>query len=243
LLGSIVWNFIIQQPSLNISEVGWDSWEADRRYHIKVKNSGRKAALECKAELFVVICGENRSPTSQGDKELRRLHIPIGWLPLRQNTNWKPERDELDKTKTISGKGTERIYFGSATGETINYSFPPAINSNYKQDGTDGLILSIPHEPDRYDQDLINRFQTKEEFFPAHHLDLTMMLRNEPVGGLNWQNAEIEKAEIRVTSKNTSLTEASLNMISPDSGSSPPEFRIEKTDNWWMLRTLCDILQ
>ena len=83
----------------------------------------------------------------------------------------------------------------------------------------------IQDEQDHVYQELFDRFLDKEAFFPTHHADLTMLLKNRKSGGFSWEETEIEKAEVRVTAKNASLVETQIHMDTFSMrGSFPPRF-------------------
>jgi hypothetical protein len=208
LLATIIWNVFLKPPSLKIHDLDWDHWSEDLRYHVKVKNTGRTAAQNCEAELFVVI-DTNPEGEDHNVVELERLHIPIGWLPLRQNTSLKPKRDDLLESLTISGKSSERIYLGFASGETAGFDFPPPME---EQEGAKGLKLHTNDSSDPYYQEIISRFLNKEEFIPTGHADMTNVVRRNQIGRFRWSSEKIVKAEIRVTADNASTAEATINL-------------------------------
>lgn len=211
-----------EQPSLSFRKFDWDTWEADRRYYIRVKNKGRTAAKECKAELFMVV----RTSSRKGDK-LMRVHENLGWLPIKQNDKFSMNAEDLVETLDIPGRDTGRICFGHASGENMNYSYPPSIEDNPSNEYNtfSGLELMIQDEPDQYYQELFDRFLDKEAFFPTHHADLTMLSERGKAGGFPWEETEIKKAEVRVTAKNASLVETQIHMDTFSKRSSfPPRF-------------------
>lgn len=203
-----------ERPSLSLRKFDWDTWDADRRYYIRVKNKGRTTARGCKAKLFMVIrVSSSPSMIGEGDK-LVRIHENLGWLPIEQNDKFSMNPEDLVKTRDIPGRATERIWFGYASRESMRYSYPPSLEDDpsNEHNAYTTLELVIKDEPDQYYQELFERFLEKEAFFPTHHVDLTNLLENGKTGGFIWEETEIKTAEVRVTAKNTSLVETQIHM-------------------------------
>lgn len=169
----------------------------------------------------MVVRRENSREWIPGDKELIRFHEPLGWLSVRQYTNLTPEPDNLDETRTITGRGTERIYFGYSSTESMKYHLPPSMEDIPSNEGnrSKSLLLSVGDKSDTFSKKLINRFQNKEEFVPIHHPNIGDRLTRSSFGGFNWQYTEIVKAEIQVTAENASQIEASISIVKPDESS------------------------
>lgn len=179
-VGALVANFIwdtLQRPRLKVQKIKNDEVDHISRYAVKIKNKGRGAAVNCRAELYM---------TGKNDTHQYRISQPLGWVKPNLESKSVPQ---TNSTVDIYPKTSKMLFigYGNSSNEVLNFNTP---SDSSGPNGFYKISLEPNTAKEEIDADKVVEVSTDEEYDLESARDEyieKLRTKDEIIEGFGWQ--------------------------------------------------------